>query len=161
MYGCTQLQNSRLQPPGYEDKQKKSFIMRWCRKPTKGTRYEFRVRYLWIEGKNWSLVYLIHRLAFTAYFPLHIAEYIDAKLFLNYLKYNCITYLIFISPYVQVFEKTSFSGIIGNQGRIRVRWFAERFYSNAVASLELKIDGCNLCPITVIRHNLHKIDGCN
>ena len=27
----------------------------------------------------------------------------------------------------------------------------------AVASLELKIDGCNLCPITVIRHNLHKI----
>ena len=29
--------------------------------------------------------------------------------------------------------------------------------SYAVASLELKIDGCNLCPITVIRHNLHKI----
>ena len=27
----------------------------------------------------------------------------------------------------------------------------------SVASLELKIDGCNLCPITVIRHNLHKI----
>ena len=26
-----------------------------------------------------------------------------------------------------------------------------------MASLELKIDGCNLCPITVIWHNLYKI----
>ena len=30
-------------------------------------------------------------------------------------------------------------------------------YDTSVASLELKIDGCNLCPNTVIQHNLHKI----
>ena len=35
--------------------------------------------------------------------------------------------------------------------------YHSRYKRIPVASLELKIDGCNLCPITVIRHNLHKI----